>query len=112
MSTITTGVRRHSTRAAEPVRRAVLDHAARLAAERTPNSERTANNAPRGIGSTRPARHRTWWRPAAFGTLAAAMLAGVLVAPQFLTPRAPPSSASAPAQVSEPKAAATPAAPA
>jgi Ankyrin repeats (3 copies) len=99
------------SRPSEPVRRAVLEHAARLAEERTPNAERTANNATRGIGSTRPARHRTWWRPAAFGTLAAAMLAGVLIAPQFLTPRAPPS-ASAPAQVSQPKAAATPAAPA
>jgi len=73
--------------------------------------ERTAANAPAKISSTRPARHRSWWRPAAFGTLAAAALAGVLIAPQFLTPRAPPKSASAPAQVSQPKAAASPEAP-
>jgi hypothetical protein len=98
------------SRPSEPVRRAVLEHAARLAAARLAE-ERTAT-VPARIGSTRPARHRTWWRPAAFGTLAAAMLAGVLIAPQFLTPRAPPRSASAPAQVSQPKAAATPAPPA
>jgi Meckel syndrome type 1 protein len=100
------------SRPSEPVRRAVLDHAARLAEERMANAERTANKAPGGIGSTRSARQRTWRRPAAFGTLAAAMLAGVLIAPQFLAPRAPPKSASAPAQVSQPKAAATPAVPA
>ncbi len=94
------------SRPSESVRRAVLEHAARLA------EERTANNAPTGIGSTRPARHRTWWRPAAFGTLAAAVLAGLLITPQLLTPRAPPMPASAPAQVSQPKAAATPAIPA
>ena len=90
----------------ESVRRAVVEHAARLA------EERTANNAPTGIRSTRPARNQTWWRPAAIGTLAAAVLAGLLITPQFLTPRAPPMSASAPAQVSQPKAGATPATPA
>src|SRR5216684_7327874 len=94
------------SRPSESVRRAVLERAARLA------EERTANNAPTRIGSTRPSRRQTWWRPAAFGTLAAAVLAGVLIAPQFLTPRAPPRSASAPAQVSQPRAAATPATPA
>lgn len=99
------------SRPSEPVRRAVLEHAARLAAERTANAERTATKAPRGIGSTRVSGRQTWWRPAAFGTLAAAVLAGVLIAPQFLTPRAPPRTASAPAQVSQPKAAATPEAP-
>jgi len=93
------------SRPSESVRRAVLERAARLAEER-------AATVPARIGSTRPARHRPWWRPAAFGTLAAAVLAGVLIAPQFLTPHAPPRSASAPAQVSQPKAAATPAAPA
>jgi len=99
------------SRPSEPVRRAVLEHAARLAAERTANAERTATNAPRGIGSTRVSGRQTWWRPAAFGTLAAAVLAGVLIAPQFLTPRAPQRTASAPAQVSQPNAAATPEAP-
>lgn len=91
------------SRPSEPVRRAVLDHAVRLAAARSAE-ERKADTAPARIGSTRPARHRTWWRPAAFGTLAAAMLAGVLIAPQFLTRRAPPRTAPAPAQVSQPNA--------
>jgi hypothetical protein len=94
------------SRPSESVRRAVLEHAARLA------KERRANNAPTRIGSTRPARHPTWWRPAAFGTLAAAVLAGLLITPQFLTRPAPPMSVLAPAEVSQPKAAATPATPA
>jgi len=93
------------SRPSESARRAVLEHAARLA------EERTANNAPTRIGSTRVSGRHTWWRPAAIGTLAAAVLAGVLIAPQFLTPRAPPMSASIPAQVSQPKAGARPEAP-
>lgn len=59
----------------ETVRRAVLAHAAQLAAERRPPP--TA------------ARHRargSWWRPALYGTLAAAALAGLAIAPQLLSP--------------------------
>ncbi|HEY8051951.1 MAG TPA: ankyrin repeat domain-containing protein [Steroidobacteraceae bacterium] len=64
------------SRPSEAVRRSVLAHATRLAAQR--------------------AAHRTRWRPAVLGTLAAAGLAGLVIAPQFLAPRAP--------QVAEPPA--------
>jgi hypothetical protein len=99
----------------ESVRRAVLEHAARLAAERAA-AERTgvdleATEHARGnVVDIRAAKRRamrpTWWRPAAFGTLAAASLAGLLIAPQFMTPRAPPQAetkpVSAPASVTQP----------
>jgi hypothetical protein len=64
----------------EAVRRTVLAYAARLAAER----------AACGAGSTRRTAKALWWRPAMLGTLAAAALAGLVIAPQFLAPRAPP----------------------
>ena len=73
----------------ELVRRRVLQHAAQLAAERA------AQNSAAGIASTRAAQ--TWRRPAIFGTLAAAALAGLLIVPQFLNPSAPPPAASPPA---------------
>ncbi|HUL46906.1 MAG TPA: ankyrin repeat domain-containing protein [Steroidobacteraceae bacterium] len=69
------------SRPSEATRRAVLEHAARLAAERT----------------RRGARRR--WLPfagvtlrwqAIVGTVAAASLAGVMIAPQFLAPVTPP----------------------
>jgi hypothetical protein len=66
------------SRPSDSVRKAVLAHAARLAAERTSQSttsRRTSN-------STR------WWA-AVFGTLAAAALAGLMVLPRFLSPSAP-----------------------
>lgn len=70
------------SRPSEWVRHAVLAHAAHLAAERS-----------RQAGHDRKATHRevhqTWRRPAIFGTLAAAALAGLLVAPHFLPPPAP-----------------------
>ena len=93
---------RDPSRPSESVRRAVLNHAAQLAAERTGRSR------PTGIAAGRPAARRTRWRPAIFGTLAAAALAGVLVAPQFLTLRAPPTTARPPAAASAPKTAAAP----
>ena len=73
------------SRPSELVRRRVLDHAAQLAAERA------AKNAPPGIASARGA-NRTWRRrrPAIFGTLAAAALAGLVVIPRFFTPSVPP----------------------
>ena len=63
----------------EAVRRAVLGHAARLAAERT------AAMPPSGVTRPRPAAARRPWRhPVVFGTLAAAALAGLAVAPRYL----------------------------
>ncbi len=67
------------SRPSESVRRTVLNHAAQLAAERT--ARRSA--------AGRTAAERRRWRPAIFGTLAAAALAGLLVTPHFLAPRAP-----------------------
>jgi hypothetical protein len=67
-----------SSRPSESVRKAVLAHAARLAEERaSPRASRTG------------ARWRVLWRPAVFGTLAAAALAGLMIAPRFLAPSAP-----------------------
>lgn len=71
---------RDPTRPSESVRRAVLAHAERLAAERRLGAatgvRRTAGSVPR------PA----WWRPALFGTLATAALAALVIAPRLLTP--------------------------
>jgi hypothetical protein len=71
------------SRPSESVRRAVLEHATRLAAERS------AKSGPAQIGAARPAANPRWWRPTAFGTLAAAALAGLLIIPRFLAPDAP-----------------------
>ena len=63
-----------------------------------PRSTDSARNNVVGIGDARRRTpRRTWWRPAALSTLAAAGLAGLLIAPQFLPPHAPGKSASAPA---------------
>ena len=70
------------SRPGEAVRRAVLAHAARLAAQRAAS----------GAGSTlrsRRTRIHAGWRPAIFGTLAAAALAGLMTAPRWLAPGAP-----------------------
>jgi hypothetical protein len=91
----------------ESVRRAVLEHASRLAAERVAAEragvESATDSARNNVVSIGDARRRTprrtWWRPAALSTLAAAGLAGLLIAPQFLPPHAPDKSASAPASV-------------
>ena len=74
---------RDPSRPGEAVRQAVLDHAAKLAAERTAKLG--------GVGAKpgRPVASRTRWRPAIFGSLAAAAVAGILVAPHFLGPRPP-----------------------
>jgi hypothetical protein len=79
------------SRPSESVRRAVLVHATKLAAERAAKKHSTKTD------STRLSVHQTWWRPAIFGTLAAAALAGLLITPQFLAPRAPPMAALSPA---------------
>jgi hypothetical protein len=75
------------SRPSERVRRRVLDHAAQLAAERA------AQISAAKLAATRAANRR-WRRPAIFGTLAAAALAGLLVTPRFFTPGAPPPAAS------------------
>jgi hypothetical protein len=70
------------SRPSEWVRSSVLTHAAHLAAERSRQKQ------PAGIASRRTV-NPTWRRPAIFGTLAAAALAGLLIAPHFLPPPAP-----------------------
>lgn len=94
------------SRPSESVRRAVLDHAARVAAQRPPET------GPVKIDFTRPAANQAWRRPAIFGTLAAAALAGLIVAPQFLTPRAPVTPVSPPVVVSRLQSVEAPRAPA
>jgi hypothetical protein len=88
------------SRPSESVRRAVLEHATQLA------SARSAKNGPAQSGAARPAANPRWWRPTAFGTLAAAALAGLLIIPRFLAPDAPPVGALPTAPV-RPNAAAT-----
>jgi Ankyrin repeats (3 copies) len=87
-----------ASRPSESVRRAVLDHAAQLAAERA------ALNNPVKVDFTARAKRQTWQRPAIFGTLAAAALAGLLVAPQLIAPRAPPDRTVSSAEGSRPQA--------
>ena len=77
---------RDDSRPSEAVRRRVLDHAAQLAAERA------AQISAAKLAAARAANQ--WRRPAIFGTLAAAALAGLLVTPRFFTPGAPPPTAS------------------
>src|SRR5260370_16988676 len=67
----------------ESVGGGVLEDATQVAAERS------AKNGPAQIGAARPAANPRWWRPTAFGTLAAAALAGLLIIPRFLAPDAP-----------------------
>lgn len=79
------------SRPSEATRHAVLSYAARLAAGRARADARRRWLSFAGITSG--------WRPALAGTLAAAVLAGVLIAPQLLTPRPSPPSESQSAPV-------------
>jgi hypothetical protein len=79
------------SRPSEAVRRKVLEHAAALAA-----------------APPRPAANRARWRPAIFGTLAAAGLAGLLIMPRVFDPRAPAESADTVAPAEAPPVVATP----
>jgi Ankyrin repeats (3 copies) len=92
-----------SSRPSESVRRAVLDHAAQLAAQRSREA------GPAKIDFTRPAANHNWRRPAIFGTLAAAVLAGIMIAPQFFSPGTPATSALPPVRDMSPQSAAAPA---
>jgi hypothetical protein len=85
------------SRPSEWVRRTVLARAADLA----------ASHAATHVKAVRPAGTRAWWRPAVVGTLAAAALAGLLIAPHLITPDAPPRTALQPVHVPRPEAAAT-----
>jgi len=76
-----------TSRPSEATRRAVLEHAARLAAERS--RRRTRRRWPLAGVTLK-------WQ-AIVGTAAAAALAGVMIAPQFLAPTAPSGSQRAPA---------------
>ena len=78
---------RDPSRPSEATRRAVLEHAARLAAER----------ARRGTRRRWPLAGVTLRWQAIVGTAAAAALAAVMIAPQFLAPTAPSGSQRAPA---------------
>jgi hypothetical protein len=93
---------RDASRPSESVRRAVLDHAAQLAVKRAAGKDAARS------GTELRARRQSWWRPAAFGTLAAAALAGFLVIPQYLGPDVPISATSSPTSVTVPVPAAAP----
>lgn len=83
-----------ASRPSESVRRAVLEHAGRMAELRTTqenpitHGHLTAPGQPADIGSRRwwAGAKNTRWRPAAFSVLAAATIAGFLVLPRFLVP--------------------------
>jgi len=79
---------------AESTRRAILAHAASLAAQRNPGHARAT------LATTPPRTGRARWRrPALFGSLAAAALAGLMVVPQLLHPALPPIATQSPAPV-------------
>lgn len=75
---------RDSSQPSEATRRAVLRHAGELAAQlRTRES-------PAPIELRKAAANKPRWRIATYGGLAAAALAGLLIAPHFLTPSTTP----------------------
>jgi Ankyrin repeats (many copies) len=106
----------------DSVRHAILRHAAELAAQRAaqggpvqsdpdqnaPGARRSGELSPVKLDFKQPAANETRWRPAAYGGLAAAALAGLLIAPHFLPPSPapaplPPTSSSLQAAVSASK---------
>ena len=74
---------REGGRPSESVRRAILRQATDLAAERASATR------PVDIDFKQRAANQAWRRPAAYGGLAAAVLAGLLIAPRFLPPSSP-----------------------
>jgi Ankyrin repeats (3 copies) len=91
-----------SSRPSESVRRAVLDHAAKLAAQRSPET------GPVKLDFTQRAANQPWRRPAILGTLAAAALAGFMIAPQFFSPRVADTSVSSTVENTQRQSAAAP----
>ncbi len=75
---------RDSSRPSEAIRRAVLQHAAELAAQ----TRTRESSAP--IELRKAAARLPRWRVATYGGLAAATLAGLLIAPHLLTPSTAP----------------------
>lgn len=76
------------SRPSDRTRQAVLAHAKKLAGSNT--------------GVNTKLRRERWWRPAVFGTLAAAGLAALLVLPQILTPHLASRTTHSTARLSEP----------
>ena len=81
------------------VRQAVFDHAAQVAAGRVHAGEVTNDVE---VDARRWWKRQVWWRPAVFGTLAAAALAGLLVLPHVLTPHVIPAAPYSQARLSTP----------
>jgi hypothetical protein len=97
------------SRPSDSVRRAVLEHAAKLAAQRS--ATQSADDIPATLGVERSAANQRRWRPAVFGTLAAAGLAGLLIAPQYLPRHAPGTVAQSKIEATRPRTDAAPAPP-
>jgi Ankyrin repeats (3 copies) len=96
------------SRPSESARRAVLEHAAQLAAERNARKERTVNNGSPDIDFKEPAANQSHWRPAIFGTLAAAAIAGLLITPHYLSSPGPGVASLPPARTAVPSTASAP----
>ncbi len=84
------------SRPSEAVRRTILEHAAKRAAEHAADhaAAQAVENETVQIRRRTPPADRSRWRPAIFGTLAAAALAGLLVTPLWRSPRILPDSGS------------------
>ena len=98
---------RDASRPSESVRRAILRQAAELGARAQPGRSRsgrsrselpragpTVEAGPVKLDFKQPAANEARWRPAAYGGLAAAALAGLLIAPHFLPSSSLPDSSS------------------
>jgi hypothetical protein len=101
---------RDSSRPSEAIRLGVLRHASELAAQ----ARTREGSVP--IEFRRPSANDSRWRVATYGGVAAAALAGLLIAPHFLTPSTAPqkltTAAPTPAPPAPPAPPATPATPA
>jgi hypothetical protein len=75
---------RDSSRPSEQLRRAILRHASELAAQ----ARTRESSVP--IELRKPSANESRWRVVTYGGLAAAALAGLLIAPHFLTPSTAP----------------------
>jgi ankyrin repeat protein len=84
----------------------VLEHAAKLAAERSmsQSAAKEGEHIPTRLRVEPTAANQRWWRPAIFGTVAAAALAGILIGPQYLPLRAPSTVAQSKIEAARPNA--------